>query len=170
MDYEMDNLDEYMEKLDKKLDRQNKTVKTKNGIILFTPFFGKFERCPCIRSRTHHGKNLGIVVENERLRNRFENVEMKLKEFAKSHNLPGDFELIEKDEVVWVDVEGDIPNFNNADVTLRFNLFCFGKKTIAISEAVGITRRSPFEDEENEQIGYLNADNALNYIMDHYRC
>ena len=162
MENEIDQLEEYMDKLHKSLSKA-RFQKTKNGFILNTPLFGRFENCLCIRGRSHHGRRLGIVVD-ERLKKRFETVEMRLQEFASlQKNIPANSDEIKiiKNGIVWSDIGGRIPKEFIADVTIRFHRIFFGERIVVRSEVVGVTY------DGNEE--FMNSEEGLAYLMNFYR-
>ena len=159
---EVSELENFLEKLDRKLERQTRTKKTINGIRLFTPFFGKFSRCECIRSRSDTGRVIGIRV-NGALKNRFLAIEMRLKEFAEDNQFSNDFQLA-KNGLVWAKVPTRVPKNFVGDVTIRFDRIFYGDTIQLTNEVVRITS---FENGEEEQVGFFDAETALNYLKDY---
>lgn len=164
MEDEFSEMENFIEELDKKLDRKTRTKKTKNGTRLFTPFFGKFSNCECVRSRSNVGRIIGIHVKGA-LKKRFLGIEMILKDFAEEHGFSSDFQLV-KNGFVWATVPHHVPKNFVGDVTLRFDRIFYGETVQFRNDVVGITHLENGE-EEAERLSYMDAEMALNYLKEH---
>ena len=155
---EVAEMENYMEKLDQKLGRQKLIQKTKNGTRLFTPFFGKFSNCECVRSRSDAGRVIGIKVKGP-LKNRFLGIETRLQEFAEDRSLPSDFKLV-RNGYVWAVVPHRIPKHFVGDVTLRFDRIFYGDGVQFRIEVVGLNGNDGI-------VSFMDAETALDYLKNH---
>ena len=158
MEDEITEMENFMEELDKKLGRKSLIKKTKNGTRLFTPFFGKFSNCECVRSRSHAGKVIGIKVKGP-LKNRFFGIEMRLQEFAEDRGFSSDFQLV-KNGFIWALVPTPVPKTFVGDVTLRFDRIFYGEYGVQFRiEVVGLNG-------EDGLMSYMDSEMALTYLKD----
>ena len=158
MEFEITGSEIFFDELDRKINRPFISRKTKKGAKLYTPFFEKFSNCELVGNR--YGRMIGIRAKGD-LKTQFGEMEKRLKKFAEDHGFSSDFNLI-KNGLVWASLPGPVPDNFVGDVTLRFDrIICYKSRVQLKIEVVGING-----DEDEEQISYMDAEMALDYLKE----